>query len=74
MHLSWALLTSHGVSQGVSHAKKFHMVFTCISHSFHRVAPSSDSFATTCITDDKINSSRIDSLPSGKQVIVYVFY
>ena len=36
-----ALIISHGVSQGVSHAQKIHMVFTCISHSFHRVAPSS---------------------------------
>ena len=38
-----ALIISHGFSQGVSHAKKIHMVFTCISHSFHRVAPSSGS-------------------------------
>ena len=36
-----ALIISHGVSQGVSHAKKIHMVFTCISHSFHNMTKSS---------------------------------
>ena len=36
-----AVFTSQDISQGVSHAKKIHMVFTWFSHTFHRVAPSS---------------------------------
>ena len=37
-----SFFTSQDFSQGVSHPKKVHMVFTWISHGFHRVTASSD--------------------------------
>ena len=37
-----SVLASQDISQGVSHPEKVHMVFTWTSHTFHRVAPSSD--------------------------------
>ena len=37
------ILASQDISRGVSHPEKVHMVFTWTSHTFHRVAPSSES-------------------------------
>ena len=39
-----SVLASQDISQGVSHPEKVHMVFTWTSHTFHRVAPSSEGF------------------------------
>jgi len=36
------ILASQDISRGVSHPEKVHMVFTWTSHTFHRVAPSSE--------------------------------
>ena len=37
-----SVFASQNISRGVSHPKKIDKVFTWISHTFHRVAPSSD--------------------------------
>ena len=40
--MSQIILASQDISRGVSHPEKVHMVFTWTSHTFHRVAPSSE--------------------------------